>query len=202
MEPMNQPAHRTALSRLALAGLVAAMFASAGCSPADRNAGAGTTASATPASATPATTADAPLDLCQLMPQADVAATLQANNGGTVSQSKRGYGGMCSYLHVPKPGDYQVKLLIDFSRAPSTGDAVATMKRLRQDFAERGYGITDVAGVGDEAFASDAEGTEGLKVRVGRYTGQINLTVDERPPASLRPAVVALGKQVVTRLSP
>jgi hypothetical protein len=202
MEPMN-PAHRTALSRLALAGLVAAAFASAGCSPADRDADAGTAApAAAPASATPSSAVDAPLDLCQLMPQADVAATLQANNGGTVSQSKRGYGGMCSYLHVPKPGDYQVKLLIDFARSPSTDDAVATMKRLRQDFAERGYGITDVAGVGDEAFASDAEGTEGLKIRIGRYTGQINLTVDERPPASLRPAVVALGKQVVTRLSP
>lgn len=199
---MNHTAHRTALSRLALAGLAAVVFASAGCSPADRDAAAGTTAAADSPSAAPAATADAPLDLCQLMPQADVAATLQANNGGTVSQSKRGYGGMCSYLHVPKPGDYQVKLLIDFSRSPSTGDAVATMKRLRQDFAERGYGVTDVAGVGDEAFASDAEGTEGLKVRVGRYTGQINLRVDERPPASLRPAVVALGKQVVARLSP
>lgn len=196
------PAYRTALSRLALAGLVAA-FASTGCAPADRDADAGATApAAAPANATPSATADAPLDLCQLMPQADVAATLQANNGGTVSQSRRGYGGMCSYLHEPKPGDYQVKLLIDFSRSPSIDDAVATMKRLRQDFAERGYGITDVASVGDEAFASDAEGTEGLKVRVGRYTGQINLTVDGRPSASLRPAVVALGKQVVTRLSP
>jgi hypothetical protein len=141
-----------------------------------------------------------PLDLCQLMPVADVAGILQAHDADTVAEQKRGGGGMCSYLHVPKPGDYRTKLLIDFTRMPSAEQAQAALATQRRDFTGRGMSVTTVSGVGDEAFVSDDEGNEGIKLRAGPYLGQINLHVEERAPASLRPAVLALGKQVVARL--
>lgn len=144
--------------------------------------------------------AASPLDLCQLMPLADVAATLQASGADTVTEKKTGAGGMCSYLHVPQPGDYRTKLLIDFTRMASPAQAQAALAAHRRDFTDRGMTVTAIPGLGDEAFVAEAEGTEGLKLRVGIYMGQINLTVEDRPPASLRPAVEALGKQVVARL--
>lgn len=144
--------------------------------------------------------ADRPLELCQLMPLADVAATLQASGADTVTEQKTGAGGMCSYLHVPQPGDYRTKLLIDFTRMASPEQAQAALGAHRRDFTDRGMTVAAIPGLGDEAFVAEAEGTEGLKLRVGVYMGQINLTVEDRPPASLRPAVEALGKQVVTRL--
>lgn len=141
-----------------------------------------------------------PLDLCQLMPVGEVAALLQANGADTVSEQKTGAGGMCSYLHVPKPGEYRTRLLIDFTRMESSDQAQAALAAHRRDFADRGVAVTPVPGLGDEAFVAESEGSEGLKMRVGPYQGQINLQVDERPPASLRPAVLALGKQVAGRL--
>lgn len=174
---------------MALAGLLLA-----GCSSGDRQAtgnGAPPAASAAP---------EQPLDLCRLMPLADVAALLQANGADTVTELKPGAGGMCSYQHVPQPGDYRTKLLIDFTRMPSADQAQAALAAHRQDFLDRGIGVTPVPGLGDEAFVTDAEGAEGLKLRVGAYQGQINLRVDERAPQTLRPAVLALGKQVVARL--
>jgi hypothetical protein len=139
-------------------------------------------------------------DLCVLMPLADVAATLQASGAGTVTQLKSGAGGMCSYQHVPTPGDYQVKLLIDFTRASSADEAKKSLKMQREELARRGRPTSDVAGVGEAAFVSEEAYTEGLKVQSGAWIGQVNLTVGERPPATLRPAVLALGKQVLERL--
>ncbi|SEJ01982.1 hypothetical protein [Frateuria terrea] len=168
----------------------------AGCSshaPAD-----GATASAQ--AAAQASPADQPLDLCRLMPVADVASTLQANGADTVTEQKPSVGGMCSYLHVPEPGDYRTKLLIDFTRMSSADQAQQALAAHRQDFAGRGIAVTPVPGLGDEAFLAETEGTVGLKLRVGSYQGQINLSVEDRDPASLRPAVLALGKQVVARL--
>ncbi|MBP1473263.1 DUF3558 family protein [Frateuria sp. MAH-13] len=168
----------------------------AGCSSHDQSTD--TTASTSTPSA-PAM-ADQPLDLCQLMPVADVAAILQANGADTVTEQKAGAGGMCSYLHQPEPGDYRAKLLIDFTRMASPEQAAQALAARREDFTGRGIGVTPVPGLGDEAFLAEAEGAAGLKLRVGAYQGQINLRVGERDPASLRPAVLALGKQVVARL--
>lgn len=165
----------------------------AGCSSGDHG---GSHHAAQVAAAAP----DQPLDLCRLMPVGDVAGILQANGADTVTEQKAGTGGMCSYLHVPQPGDYRTKLLIDFTLMPSAEQAQAALARHRSDFAERGMAVTAVPGLGDEAFVAEAEGNEGLKLRVGRYVGQINLSVEDRPPASLRPAVLALGRQVVGRL--
>jgi hypothetical protein len=165
----------------------------AGCSSADP--GNGHTA-AQAATAAP----DRPLELCRLMPVADVAGVLQSNGADTVTEQKAGAGGMCSYLHVPTPGDYRTKLLIDFTRMPSAAQAQASLATQRRDFADRGTAVTAIPGLGDEAFVAEAEGNEGLKLRVGPYVGQINLGIEDRPPASLRPAVVALGRQVVGRL--
>ncbi|MEI7037865.1 hypothetical protein [Fulvimonas yonginensis] len=176
---------------LALAGLLLA-----GCSSQDQT-GAGPTA---PQAATPSASADTPLDLCQLMPVADVAALLQANGADTVTEQKAGAGGMCAYLHVPQPGDYRTRLLIDFTRMPSADQAKAALAARRQDFADRGVAVTPVPDLGDEAFVAEAEGAEGLKLRIGDYQGQINLQVEGRQPATLRPAVLALGKQVTARL--
>lgn len=166
----------------------------AGCSSHDQ--ATDTTASTPPAPAA----ADQPLDLCQLMPVADVAAILQANGADTVTEQKAGAGGMCSYLHQPQPGDYRTKLLIDFTRMASPEQAAQALAANREDFTGRGLNVTPVPGLGDEAFLAEAEGAAGLKLRVGPYKGQINLRVEEREPASLRPAVLALGKQVVARL--
>src|SRR5690242_15982993 len=91
----------------------------AGCSSHDQ---AADTAAGTSTPTAPAV-ADQPLDLCQLMPVADVAATLQANGADTVTEQKPGAGGMCSYLHQPQPGDYRTKLLIDFTRMASPDQA-------------------------------------------------------------------------------
>ncbi|HEV2621881.1 MAG TPA: hypothetical protein VGU65_07325 [Frateuria sp.] len=165
----------------------------AGCSPADPGDG-------HPAAHAAAAVPDRPLDLCQLMPLADVAGVLQANGADTVTEQKAGPGGMCSYLHVPRPGDYRAKLLIDFTRMPSAGQAQAALAMQRRDFADRGTAVTAIPGLGDEAFVAETEGNEGLKLRVGPYVGQINLGIEGRPPASLRPAVQALGRQVVGRL--
>jgi hypothetical protein len=144
--------------------------------------------------------ADRPLDLCRLMPVADVAGILQAHGADTVSEQKPGAGGMCPYLHVPQPGDCRTRLLIDFTRMASSDDARQALAAHRQDFAGRGIAVTPVPGLGDEAFLAQTEGTAGLKLRVGAYQGQINLSVEDRAPASLRPAVLALGKQVLSRL--
>jgi hypothetical protein len=130
----------------------------------------------------------------------DVASVLQANGADTVTEQKLGAGGMCSYLHQPQPGDYRTKLLIDFTRMASPDQAKQALAAHRQDFTGRGTPVTPVPGLGDEAFLAETEGVAGLKMRVGAYQGQINLRVDERDPASLRPAVLALGKQVAARL--
>jgi hypothetical protein len=168
----------------------------AGCSSHDQAADstAGTSTPSAPAAE------DQPLDLCQLMPVGDVAAILQANGADTVTEQKQGAGGMCSYLHQPQPGDYRTKLLIDFTRMASPEQAGQALAAHRQDFTGRGINVTAVPGLGDEAFLAETEGAAGLKLRVGAYQGQINLRVEERDPASLRPAVLALGKQVVARL--
>jgi hypothetical protein len=165
----------------------------AGCSSGDHGSG-------HPAAQAAAAAPDQPLDLCRLMPVGDVAGILQANGADTVTEQKSGTGGMCSYLHVPRPGDYRTKLLIDFTRMSSVEQAQAVLARQRSDFADRGTAVTAVPGLGDEAFVAEAEGNEGLKLRVGRYVGQINLGVEDRQPATLRPAVLALGRQVVGRL--
>ena len=174
-----------------LAGLLLA-----GCSSQDHP----DTGPASPQAASVSTAAEQPLDLCQLMPVADVAAILQANGADTVTEQKASVGGMCSYLHVPQPGDYRTRLLIDFTRMPSADQAKVALDANRQDFIGRGMAVTPVPGLGDEAFLAEAEGAEGLKLRVGAYQGQINLQVEDRPPATLRPAVLALGKQVLARL--
>jgi hypothetical protein len=174
--------------------LVAGLLA--GCSSGSDSAGSASASATVATSSAP----DQPLDLCRLMPVGEVAALLQANGADTVTEQKPGAGGMCSYLHVPTPGDYRTKLLIDFTRMASSEQAQAALAAHRRDFTDRGIAVIPVPGLGDEAFVAEAEGNEGLKMRVGAYQGQINLQVDERPPASLRPAVLALGKQVVARL--
>jgi len=169
----------------------------AGCSSHDQ---ATDTTASTPAPSDAAAAADKPLDLCQLMPVADVAGILQSHGADTVTEQKSGAGGMCSYLHQPQPGDYRTKLLIDFTRMASPDQAGQALAAHRQDFTGRGISVTPVPGLGDEAFLAETEGAAGLKLRVGAYQGQINLRVEDRDPASLRPAVLALGKQVVARL--
>ncbi|HET6804391.1 MAG TPA: hypothetical protein VFH59_02985 [Frateuria sp.] len=167
----------------------------AGCSshdPADATAGA-------PGPDTPAV-ADQPLALCQLMPVADVAGILEANGADTVTTQTPGAGGMCSYLHQPQPGDYRTRLLIDLTRMASPEQAQQALAAHRQDFTDRGIAVTPVPGLGEEAFLAETEGAAGLKLRVGAYQGQINLRVEDREPASLRPAVLALGRQVAARL--
>lgn len=180
-----------------IGGLLVAGAMLQGCSSGSHDAnGAPPSASVAAASAAPAR----PLDLCQLMPVGETAAILQANGADTVTEQKAGAGGMCSYMHVPRPGVYQTRLLIDFTRMASVDQAQAALAAQRRMFTDRGISPVAVPGLGEEAFVTESEGAEGLKLRVGPYQGQINLQVDDRPPASLRPAVLALGRQVVARL--
>lgn len=179
-----------------LAVLLVAGLVQAGCSSRDQAHTPVSAGSAAQAPAAPTT----PADLCRLMPVGEVAATLQANGADTVTEQKAGAGGMCSYLHVPQPGDYRTRLLIDLTRMPSAAQAQAALASQRADFSSRGVAVTTVPGLGDEAFIAEAEGSEGLKLRVGTWHGQINLQVEDRPPASLRPAVLALARQVLARL--
>lgn len=179
-----------------LAVLLFAGLLTAGCSSKEHTDTAQPAAHTAQASAAPAR----PLDLCQLMPVGEVATTLQAHGADTVTEQKQGAGGMCSYLHVPRPGDYHTRLLIDFTRMPSPAQAQASLATQRHMFSDRGMAVTPVPGLGDEAFVAEAEGAEGLKLRVGPWLGQVNLEVEDRPPATLRPAVLALGQQVLARL--
>lgn len=178
------------LPRMAGLAVAGSLLALAGCSSREPTADAGRSSHA-------AAIADAPpVDACVLMPVANVAAILQANDGGSAKTQYASIGGMCSY----RDSDTDTKLLIDFTRLKSVEAAEAAMANERKMFHERGIEPTPVTGLGDEAFAAEAEGSEGLKIRVGAYEGQINLSVGERPPVSLRPAVLALGKQVLARL--
>ncbi len=194
MTPLPRSTARPLPASLALLALT---VAAVGCSSGERTTDAGQEGAA-PRKA--AASHPEKVDLCVLMPLADVAATLQASGAGTVNQHRAGAGGMCSYQYVPKPGDYQVKLLIDFTRARSADEARQSLEMQRQEFARRDKPVSEVAGMGDAAFVSESGYTEGLKVQSGAWIGQINLTVDERDAATLRPAVLALGKQVLQRL--
>lgn len=190
MRRMGRKTHTRTTAGVAVLAL-AGLFAMTGCSSGGRTAAAS-------ASTAPAATADRPLDMCSSMPLAEVAAVLQAHGADTVTEQKPGAGGMCSYLHVVKPADYHTKLLIDFTRMRSADQARLAIDRHRDDF--RGHAVTAVPGLGDDAFVVENEGAESLNLRVGSYQGQINLMVEDQPPASLRPAVLALGKQVLARL--
>jgi len=185
---------RTAMPPLAV--MLFAGLLQAGCSSREHADAAAPAASMAQASAAPVQS----IDLCRLMPVGEVAAALQAHGADTVTEQKPGAGGMCSYLHVPRPGDYRTRLLIDFTRMPSAAQAQASLAAQRSDFAGRGVAVVMLPGLGDEAFVAEAEGAEGLKLRVGPWLGQVNLEVEDRPPATLRPAVLALGQQVLARL--
>lgn len=190
MKRIARKTHAYPTIRWAMLALTS-LFAMAGCSSGDH-------AAAASASAVPTATTDRPLDICALMPVADVAAVLQAHGADTVTEQKLGAGGMCSYLHVIKPADYHTRLLIDVTRMRSGDQAKQALDRHRDDF--RGHAVTAVPGLGEDAFVVENEGAESLNFRAGSYQGQINLMVEDQPPASLRPAVLALGKQVLARL--
>lgn len=184
------------VSQLAAMMMCAALLAA--CGP-DRHAHDSTAAAQADRTDQPGTASSQPFDLCQLMPLGDVAGILQANGADTVTELKSHVGGACSYLHVV-PRAYPARLLIDFTRMRSADQAKVALAAHLQDLVNSGTAVTPVPGVGDAAFAVESEGTEGLKLRVGTYQGQINLQLDGRDPASLRPAVLALAKAVLARL--
>jgi hypothetical protein len=185
--------HTHFLPRLAALSVAGVLLAVAGCSSHEPDSAA--TGAAPPPHVTAAAAAEQRLDMCALMPAADVAAILQAHGAGTAGTQHKSFT-MCSYYDR----DTGTKLLIDFTRHKSADEAKAALANVRQMFDERGIAVIQVPGLGDEAFVAETEGTEGLKICVGAYTGQINLSLGERPPASLRPAVLALAQQVLARL--
>lgn len=181
---------------LPLAAAMATLLMGCGAGPQDSTAD-GTPATQ-PAPAQPSPSAQS-FDLCQLMPLGDVNAILQANGVAAVSELTPHVGGACSYL-LRTEHAYPVKLLIDFTRMRSLDQAQVALSAHRQDNAIAGTPVIPMQGVGDEAFVIEREGAEGLKLRAGLYQGQVNLQCDERAPASLRPAVVALAKTALDRL--
>jgi len=164
------------------------------------------TAEATPvgdaASTSPATTAAQPqtVDLCALMPMADVSAILQAHGVDAVNKQEPGAGGMCAYRTELQPRGYSTKLLIDFTRFPSADQAQQQMQAMQEEYERRGVAMQPVPGLGDAATVLANEGAASVRIRVGAFSGQINLRMGERDPASLQPAVLALGQEVVKRL--
>ena len=192
------------LSTKSLAALLAAAFSiSTACAGGDADVApdsATTAAAATPAAegATAAEPAQ-PLDLCTLVPVADVARILGETAGLTVVASTPSAGGGCAYRDKAT-GVPDVKVLLDFAAFPAAGDATGALAAAREMYTERGIAMESVAGLGDEAFAASTGGTDGIKLRHRRYLGQVNLSAEGADPARTRAAVRALAETVVQRL--
>ena len=141
------------------------------------------------------------LDLCAVMPLADVSAILQSKLGGagTVTTAQPGAGGMCSY-RGEIDGRRTVRLLIDFTDYGSRARAREAQARLRQMMRERAMAVEEITGLGDEAFASREGETVGVKVRTRRYGGQVNLDVEEASFEAVKAAATLLAQKVVERL--
>ena len=195
------------LSTKSLAALLAAAFSlSTACAGGDADTAADTsadsattTAAATPAEAAPAAEAAAPLDLCTLVPVADVARILGETAGLTVVAFTPSTGGGCAYRDK-QTGAPDVKVLLDFTTFPAAGGATGALAAAREMYAERNVAMEPVAGLGDEAFAATTGGTDGIKLRHGRYLGQVNVNAEGADPAKVRAAVKALAATVVERL--
>ena len=192
------------LSTKSLAALLAAAFSlSTACAgdDADTPADSATTVAAATPAAAPVAAAEpaAPLDLCTLVPVADVARILGETAGLTVVASTPSTGGGCSYRDR-QTGAPDVKVLLDFTTFPAAGDATGALAAAREMYAERSIAMEPVAGLGDEAFAASTGGTDGIKLRRGRYLGQVNLNAEGADPAKVRAAVKALAETVVQRL--
>lgn len=141
------------------------------------------------------------LDLCAIMPLADVSAILQSklSSGGTVTTAQPGAGGMCSYKGEID-GRRTVRLLIDFTDYGSRDRAREAQAALRQMMRERATTVEEVRGLGDEAFASREGETVGVKVRTRTYGGQVNLDVEGASFDAVKAAATLLARKVVERL--
>lgn len=188
-----------AASRATHVAAATALVLLAACSADEPGAGSGEAAPADAAIAT--TTATPPtLDLCALMPMADVSAILQAHGVDAVNVQEPGSGGMCAYRTELEPRGYSTRLLIDFTRFPSADQAQEQMRTMQEEYQRRGIATQPVPDMGDAAVTFTHTGRASVRIRVGAHSGQINLSMGERDPASLQPAVLALGREVVTRL--
>jgi hypothetical protein len=161
---------------------------------------AGNPDAAAPADAAVATATPPTLDLCTLMPMADVSAILQAHGVDAVNTQEPGSGGMCAYRTELEPRGYSTKLLIDFTAFPSADQAQEQMQAMQEEYQRRSIATQPVPDLGDAAVVLSNAGRASVRIRVGAYSGQINLSMGERDPASLQPAVLALGREVVARL--
>ncbi|HEX8849894.1 MAG TPA: hypothetical protein VF761_10215 [Gemmatimonadaceae bacterium] len=160
-----------------------------------------TTASAsTPAAATPAAEPERQKpDWCALLPASEVSATLQRTVGKSVSIAKPSAGGGCTYRDVEQ-GAPEMQLLIELLDVGSDSAATESMKVVRGMFADRGQPVVDVAGVGDAAFGAWEAETYGLKLRKGRYTGQVNVNARRFKDPAVEQAARELAKQMVAKL--
>ena len=160
-----------------------------------------TTASAsTPATTTPAAEPERQKpDWCALMPAPEVSATLQRTVGKGVSIAKSSAGGGCTYRDVEQ-GAPEMQLLVELLDVGSDSAAAESMKVVRGMFADRGQAVADVSGVGDAAFGAWEAETYGLKLRKGRYTGQVNVNARRFKDPAVEQAAQELAKQMVAKL--
>ena len=157
-------------------------------------------ASDRPASAAPAAEQERrELDWCTLLPLQDVSATLQRTVGKSVSVAKPSAGGGCTYRDVEQ-GASDMQLLVEGVDVGSDSAATESMKMVRSMFTDHGMPVTDVAGVGDAAFGGWEAETYGLKLRKGRFTGQVNVNARRFKDPAVEQAAQELAKQLVAKL--
>lgn len=160
-----------------------------------------TAASARAASTTSAAAGpDAPLNLCTVMPVDVVSQVLQSRIGKSVSIATPHAGGMCEYRDVDKgvPG---VAVLVDFTRHEKAADAATAYQNVRAQTANMGLALTDIPGVGDEAFGSGGTSENyGVKTHSGPYMGQVNVRADGISGEAARGAATELAKLTLARL--
>lgn len=191
--------HHTIRSSL----VVLLLAAVAACSRTDTSAAAqSASTTSTPTATTPvaAASADAPPNLCAVMPVAVVSPVLQAHIGKSVSFATPHVGGMCDYKDTDKgvPG---VEVLIDFTAHRNAADAATAYQSVHAQTGSMGLPMVDVHGVGDEAFGStDDPYGYGVKTHHDRYMGQVNVRTRDVASDAVRPAATELAKLTLARL--
>lgn len=202
--PTLPPVRQPSIGQLATLALCLTLpLAGTGCDSrgrADDSSVATTPAADRAVSATPAAEPERrELDWCTLLPLQEVAATLQHTIGKSVSIAKPRAGGSCTYRDVEQ-GAPDVQLLVEAVDVGSDSAATESLKMVRAMYTDHGLAVADVAGIGDAAIGGWEAETYGIKIRKGRYTGQVNLNARRFKDPAVEEATRELAKQAVAKL--
>jgi hypothetical protein len=149
--------------------------------------------------ATPAATTSAEIDVCALMPLADV----QADSPFSTPLATAEEGGaptLCEYTSAPE-ADEPVGVLITVTDFGTASNAQVHQDNYRQQAVDSGSAVQDVSGVGDDAFAFGVDEV-GVHASRGAIVVDVNLS-GEYPAtsdASKVSAATRLASKVFARL--